>query len=712
MTGIEAFADPLAGGLVGVLIDTAKKVGGGFAQAVGDRTKAANALKRYADKYTARYGTIRVLGMRQDVFLESVYTKVSFLDESGIHRFTSLQDLEKNYRSSQERRLQVRETSNLDGFTVANENQYLMLLGGPGAGKSTFLRRLGLEALKGDRGSYKYQCIPVFIELKRFNDSKIDLLDAIVNELQNFGFPTSQEFAIKLLEQGKLLILLDGLDEVPRVNLNIVIDTIQGFVTKYDKNRFIASCRVAAYRSTWNRFRDIELADFDNTQIRQFIQNWFSSELDKQTKTSERCWRLLNEPSNAAAKELAHTPLLLTFFCLVYDGTQGFPSNRATLYRKALDIFLEEWAAEKRITSDEIYQGLNIDLEKVLLSEIAYRGFVSDQYFFTEQQLVSRVKNFLADTVDKPKYLDSKAILNAIVTQQGIFVERAEDIFSFSHLTVQEYLTAQLISQNHSEIQKLTVCVRNRRWREIFLLVSGLMSNSDEFLKLIENVTVDRYVSKVNQLMSSKLGDLLTWASKVTTGSEGSGRQSSKRAAAIFLLFDLYLIFDETARWLSLDYEDITKTYHYSISASVGRLAIILDLDIQLARTHPFALDLAYAIDRAKVFNKHTDFGALISKLNAIQSKFIRNGKLIDVGGYPIYTRKKILNYIWNSWVQALGLSVDLVKNLGDLSCPEADTLEDYLYSNELLVQCQQASIRVSEKVWKGIEDRILTAGL
>jgi hypothetical protein len=710
MTGMEAFVDPLAGGLVGVLIDTAKKVGGGFAQAVGDRTKVAHALKRYADKYAARYGTIRVLGMRQDVFLESVYTKVSFLDESGIHRFTSLQDLEQNYRSSQKRRLQVRETSNLDGFTVANDNQYLMVLGGPGAGKSTFLRRLGLEALKGDRGGYKYQCIPVFIELKRFNASKIDLLEAIVDELQNFGFPTSQEFAVKLLEQGRLLILLDGLDEVPRVNLNIVVDTIQGFVTKYDKNRFIASCRVAAYRSTWNRFRDIELADFDNAQIRQFIQSWFSSELDKQTKTSDRCWRLLNEPSNAAAKELSHTPLLLTFLCLIYDRTQGFPSNRATLYRKALDILLEEWAAEKRITSDEIYQGLNIDLEKVLLSEIAYKGFVNDQYFFTEQQLVSRVKSFLADTVDKPKYLDGKAILTAIVTQQGIFVERAEDIFSFSHLTIQEYLTAQFISQNHSEIQKLATCIRNRRWREIFLLVSGLMSNSDEFLKLIEKVLVNRYVSTVNQLRSSKLINLLTWASKVTTSSEGSGKQPAKRAAAIFLLFDLYPIFDELARCLALDYADMTKSHHYSISTSVGRLSIILDLNTQLARTHPFALDLAYAIDKAKIFNKRIDFNILISRLNVMQSKFIKDGQLISADNYPIDIREKVFSYIWNSWIQTLGLSVELVEGLANLSFQEAEILEDYLYSNELLVQCQQTSIRVSEKVWKGIEDRILVA--
>lgn len=75
-----------------------------------------------------------------------------------------------------------------------------MILGGPGAGKSTFLRRIGLEALKGKEGIYKHQCIPVFLELKQFNSDEVDLVRAISNELQNFGFPSSENFAVKALE--------------------------------------------------------------------------------------------------------------------------------------------------------------------------------------------------------------------------------------------------------------------------------------------------------------------------------------------------------------------------------------------------------------------------------------------------------------------------------------------------------------------------------
>jgi predicted NACHT family NTPase len=168
-----------------------------------------------------------------------------------------------------------------------------------------------------------------------------------------------------------LLILLDGLDELPIKNLNEAIIQIQNFVDQYDK---IASLPpvTAAYRSSFRRFTNVVLADFD-AQIEQFICNWFHSEADKEAGTAEKCWQLLQKKENKGAKELAHTPLLLTFLCLVYDSSQSFPDNRSVLYRKALRILLEEWASEKRILRDEIYQGLHTELEDTLIRNCLYQ---------------------------------------------------------------------------------------------------------------------------------------------------------------------------------------------------------------------------------------------------------------------------------------------------------------------------------------------------
>lgn len=766
MTGMEPFIDPFAGGLVGIVFDVARKVGGSFTQAVGDRRQVAQALKRYEEKYRVRYGTVKLLGMQKSVDLEAVYTKVQFLDELSIRQFISLEALEKTYREERKRKFQTKENLKLEGFAVANENQFLMVLGKPGGGKSTYLRRLGLEALKGERGNYQHHCIPVMLQLKRFLSSDVNLIKAIANELTNFGFPDSLEFTIKMLEQGKLLILLDGLDEVPKQYLNIVIDSIENFVTQYKENRYIASCRIAAHRSTWNHFHDIEIADFDDEQIQQFIQNWFSSDLDKQLRTAERCWAILSESSNFAAKELAQTPLLLTFLCVVYDRTQRFYPNRAILYRKALDILLEEWAAEKRIIPGEIYEELNTDLEKVLLSEIAYNGFINNQFFFTQQDLTDYIKMFLSDTVDKPKYLDGKAILDAIITQQGIFVERAEDIYSFSHLTLQHYLTAQYISQDESRIaDTISNKLFEEDYREIFLVKSGLLTNSDKLIQLTE--------AKIKNIpLSIKLKNLINWASQMAEQSNADIKPVVKRAIFIEMALSLAktsseeiffgdlnlnsnsyafltkqklsIYYDELAPALSVDivtggYFDNPAKFKYDnlaplpkpqnldfftgtpllksvstisstpqdIVENATNLIRALKFDLLLGTTLKFAFEfqtsfqLSLSIDVASLYKKNkickdSDIENLINQLKLLLESEDK-GRFKEQQMMPDYTRRV--------WLNALKLPSEWV----NLSGEDIRLMKDYLYSNELMVLCKEGALRVSEKVWTSIEERMLT---
>ena len=172
---------------------------------------------------------------------------MQFLDEQAIRSFESIQNLEEAYRKANKRSFQQQDCQKQEGLKIANQKQYLMVLGQPGAGKSTFVRKIGLEALKDKKGGFKHDHIPVFIELKSFKSSEIDIEEFIVKEFSICGFPSSKEFIAKALEQGKLLILLDGLDEVPTVNTNEVISEIQNFVDRYEKNRFI----VSALLSLW-----------------------------------------------------------------------------------------------------------------------------------------------------------------------------------------------------------------------------------------------------------------------------------------------------------------------------------------------------------------------------------------------------------------------------------------------------------------------------
>lgn len=676
----------------------------------------AKASEQYIRNYSERHGTLKVLGMREPAALESIYTTVQFLDKWDLRRFESIETLEKAYRQSRKRSFQSKELLRQDGLTVANEKQFLMVLGGPGAGKSTFLRKMGLEALKGEQGDYAHECIPVLVELKTFSSGKVNLLKSITEEFRICGLPYPEEVTTKLLEQGKLLILLDGLDEVPTKNTNEVISQIQNFVDQYDQNRFIASCRIAAYRHNFRRFSDVAMADFDIEQIKQFIHNWFHTDADRQAGTAQKCWELLQKTEHAAARELAQTPLLLTLLCLVYDRAQNFPNNRSGLYCKALRVLLEEWASEKRILREEIYQGLNTELEEILLSEIAYQGFKADRLFFSQREIVSQIKTFLTSNLNAPKHLNGEAVLDAIAIQQGILVERAEDVFSFSHLTLQEYLTAQYIDDHHQVSRLVSDHLTDERWQEVFLLVAGLMrSGADELLLRMEK-RARKY------LQTPKLQALLAWATEVTTES-GTVNSAANRTTAIFLALvrdraldlvrvlqpdlaralDLVRTLDLVRAPAAVSAIDLTRAMELAHSLNLnGVPARARARQRVMATTQPRTIAravtraLAQELEKGRVF-KTVNFISLIARLEALKLKAPDNNQ-------PEEVIQAFSDRISQTWLSALHLDQELV----NLSEPELAALEKYLYANWLIVRCKQAAVRVSPQAWEAIAFRML----
>jgi hypothetical protein len=737
-----------------VIIKTAWEGGGKVSRWLGGGLSEAteqlifDASKQYVRNYEERHGILKVLGMREPVDLETIYTTVQFLGSEGIRRFESIENLESAYRAGERRRYSFEKCEKEDGLEVANRKQFLMILGAPGAGKSTFLRRIGLEALKGRKGRYRPECIPVFVELKRFITGEVNLEAVIIDELETCRFPSAQKSVSKLLEQGKLLILLDGLDEVPTAQMNKAIGQIQDFVDRYDKNRFIASCRTAAYRSSFRRFSDVEMSSFDDEQIKQFIFNWFQTQQDRQMGTAQRCWDLLQQPDYAATKELAQTPLLLTFLCLVFDDSQTFPKNRAVLYGEALDVLLKKWAAEKRIQRDPIYQDLTVALEEIMLAEIAYTNFLADRLFFSQREVVEQIKTFLASNLNAPRHLDGEQVLQAIQIQQGIVIERAQGVLSFSHLTLQEYLTARHIADNDLSSnllvgQLLKEHIIDQRWRVVFILISGLARGGSDQLLLNMETTLQSFISTV------KLKSLLTWSEDITKGCIRSFKPEAKRAIALFfactLNFELYkdsyidlsheLVFDHSRTLKLLHRERQHKLVRDLFSNSNGTIRVQLeqhrniardlardltrDLAIDRTRTLDLALDLVRAfsqviIDKHDINLEHSldlvrtldlteiftavDFTALLSKLEAM-----KNTVLISDSSHQ--ARQKLADCFQQIWYTALHLNPEWL----DLSEEEKQSLENYLYANELMIRCKEAALRVSPQVWNEIESRMLT---
>jgi NACHT domain len=668
--------------------------GGKLLDSAGKLTQQARQLlvpiaRKYIENYTDRHGQLRVLGMGKPVSLESIYTQVNF-DPEFIQTFQTIDTHEQAFRT--------RDWSKKDcrlGMKVANDTAYMMVLGGPGMGKSTFLRKVGLEALKQGRGEYQHTCIPVFLELRKYRwdkDTGINLQEKIAEEFQHCGLSEYQDCTKRLLEEGKLLILFDGLDEVPTELLGQMTGAIKDLVDRYSKNRFIASCRIAAYRSFQNfsRFTDVAIANFDELQIQCFIENWFKSH--DRPEWGEECQKRLNNDDHKATRELAQTPLLLTLICILFLKRGEFPTKRSTLYAEAVWTLLAEWDASKDIVRQQPYKGLDTKCKEIMLAEIAYSNFTSNNLFFQQGEITQQIEQILQEMLTDEKRIDGRDVLRAVEEQHGLLVNRYEDIYSFSHLTIQEFLTAKHIIDNSIDISAIVkehLC--DKRWREVFLLLAGLRK-ADELLLAIDQ-------EAMNYMATPKLQRLLAWVEEVADPIPGDFQPVGKRAIANIYAYACAQVSANTyqigiantydiANAIANTY-NIGNTYTYHI-ANFNIYATDIYKAIQ------YCINYAKKVAESEIY-QGIDLIAAISKLEKLKNQIPDEKQPNEV--HQDFARRVIKIFM---------ASFHLTTEMVDLSWKEIQAYDNYLYGVRLLIECERAAVRRTPEVWSQIEERLL----
>ena len=125
-------------------------------------------------------------------------------------------------------------------------------------------------------------------------------------------------------------------------------------------------------------FKYIEVADFSEAQIKQFVINWFKN----QGNLGEKFLQEFKKGENKNLRELASSPLLLTMLCLLYQETLEFPQRRAEIYEKAMEALLRRWDVSRHIKRDEIYRTLTLGHKENMFAQVAAITFDSNEYFF------------------------------------------------------------------------------------------------------------------------------------------------------------------------------------------------------------------------------------------------------------------------------------------------------------------------------------------
>lgn len=436
---------------------------------------------KYCERIEKQYNSMRIIGMPRAVPIRSIFVRVNILQKISSQRRSTLEAMELEL--DRDRASFGLVASTMDGLKVADNEPRLIVLGKPGGGKTTFLKWLALSAMDGHFTKRK---VPVFVPLKDWSDGKDTIQEFINNEFKISGFEEPQGFVTKLLETGNLILLLDALDEVNDPGrLTVALKEVRALSSKYPAIKIILSCRTAAYNYIFEQFVDVELADFQHHQVERFVRNWFVNLPGK----GELCLSELALDKNRPIRNLCATPLLLTLMCLAFDEGMSFPSNRAELYKEALDALLKKWDSSRAVRRNTAYQHLSLAKKELMLSRIAAKSFENGAYFMKQDEVEREISVFMSNLKSSPSQSDAEVdpaeVLKEIEAQHGILVERAFRIYSFSHLTFQEFFTARAITENtnpNGPADLVAAHVLDPRWREVFILTTGLLAQADDFV--------------------------------------------------------------------------------------------------------------------------------------------------------------------------------------------------------------------------------------
>ncbi|MHB1140798.1 MAG: NACHT domain-containing protein [Sulfuricaulis sp.] len=446
-----------------------------------------NASRQYAERLEQKCNVMHIFGMTKPIPLSSIRVQVKLQNKLTAHQRVSAEDLQSSFDHEQKNFSATLDTRL--GIEAVNEYSRLVVLGKPGAGKTTFLKIIALEALSGH---LIHRSLPIFITIKDWVDSKLTLLEYITEQFELCGFPDAKPFILRILDLGKCIVLFDGYDEITGEEENVKRQ-IKNLSAKFSKSQYVLSCRLAAYDELYETYHIVEVADFNDEQIKSFIANWFRAEQEK----GELCWATLDHEENRSIKELARTPLLLAMLCLLFQETMSFPSNRAELYKEATDALLKKWDASRGIKRDQIYKNLSSRKKEDMLSLIAKNTFVKKQYFFTRRVAESIIEDYVANLASLDEVsddLDGETILKSIEAQHGLLVERAAGVYSFSHLTLQEYFTARFIAydaQGKKIETYIDLYLLDKGWREVFLLAISMLLDADDAIMLMRKKVSD-----------------------------------------------------------------------------------------------------------------------------------------------------------------------------------------------------------------------------
>ncbi len=386
------------------------------------------------------------------------------------------------------------------------KNKYVTIIGDPGAGKTTFLRRIAFHAssallqvqLPDTKNAFKLNrnYFPIFIRLGELSEYIIRcrerndcahpvavddpewITQFLADRSESKSWGLSKGHFKNKFKSENTIFLLDGLDEAPdRITRESISRLVENCIRDYGSGAFVVTSRPGAYRdnAVLQNFHHVIIEPLEDASIQNFLHRWSEALFPASETQATSHYNDLNEAlqSRGEIRRMARNPVMLTALAVVHWNENRLPEQRVELYESVITWLLRSREQRPGRLSAE---RCGIHLQNLALA--MQRHPEGRKVTAGKRWAAEAIKDDFPGETEESKIATAEKFLSEEEVDSGIVVGRGNNI-TFWHLTFQEYLTAKALGGKSDETQKKLLVdqkiLHDPDWREVLLLLAGVL---------------------------------------------------------------------------------------------------------------------------------------------------------------------------------------------------------------------------------------------
>lgn len=356
----------------------------------------------------------------------------------------------------------------------------VLLRGVAGSGKTTLVQWLAVTTAQQNLGPHLQDfrdLVPFVLPLRRVaRKDRLPAPDSFLSAV-DAPFTAPAGWAERTLQDGRALVLVDGLDEIDERSRERVRGWLRDLLAAYSGNHWLVTSRPSAVADRWladEDFVELTLLPMSAVDVRAFVARWHDAarrtvpDDDAEREQLDVLEGTLTDTieQNRDLGRLATNPLMCSLICALHrDRSGAMPTRRKELYDAALAMLVGRRDPERNLP-----QLLSGPQQIPLLQRLAYWLVTNGQVEMDREDAVALISAALPSMPTVRETLgDGRAVYHYLRDRSGVIREPTAGAVDFVHRTFQDYLAARAAVEA-LDFDLMTAHAHQDQWHDVICM--------------------------------------------------------------------------------------------------------------------------------------------------------------------------------------------------------------------------------------------------